>query len=298
MKVKTINYAFKQGFVGLWRNRTMSAASIGSVAASLVVLGVIIILVLNINNLAYLAGKQFDTIEVYLQDNLPSEEIVNLERQISSLQGVKTTEYVSREEALRKMKEDWGEQGYLLENLESNPLPNSFVIYLNEIEMADGVVVKLKKLHGIEEVKYYKAIIEKLLGLAKFVRKIGLSLIVLLTLIAMFIISNTIKLSLNARRQEINIMKYVGATNWFIRWPFIIEGMMLGLIGTAIALTCIYFGYSYIFNLITARFYVLISAYLLTAEELMTKALITFAVLGSGVGALGSIVSLRKYLRV
>jgi cell division transport system permease protein len=298
MKIRTFKYVFKQGLIGIWRNRGMSVASIGSVAASLIILGVIITLVLNITNIAYIAQQQFDTIQVYLEEDLTEENASRVGEAIHSIEGVMAVEYESKEDALRNMKERWGEQGYLLETLENNPLPNSYIIYLTNIETADSVVTALEKVNGIEEIKYYKDIIEQLLKIAVFVRTIGLALILVLILIAMFIIANTIKLTLNARRKEINIMKYVGATNWFIRWPFFIEGVILGLIGTTIALIAVYYGYQYAFNVITRQFYIMFSSYVIPVGEMMKRTIVLFIVLGAGVGALGSIVSLRKHLRV
>lgn len=298
MKIRTMSYMIKQGFIGIWRNRGMSIASISSVAASLTVLGVIITIVLNINNLSYMAQMQFDTIQVYLEEELTVEEISDIGQKIALIEGVQFADYESKEDALNKMKEQWGEQAYLLDVLEENTLPNSYIIHMSSIEVADSIVEKLKDLEGIEEIKYHKDLVDSMLKIANFVRSIGLALILVLILIAMFIISNTIKLTLNARRQEIGIMKYVGATNWFIRWPFFIEGMVLGLIGSMIALVIVYYGYSYAFELITTKFFIMISGYIVSVEEMMRKTISIFTVLGAGVGALGSIVSLRKHLRV
>ncbi len=298
MKIRTVKYILKQGVLGLWRNRGMSVASISSVSASLIVLGLIITLVLNINNVATLTQTHFDTIQVYVQDNLSEKETVNIGKAIEGIDGVQLVEYESKEQALLNMRERWGEQGYLLESLEENPLPNSYIIHLENIELADDVVLSIKSVEGIDEVKYYKEIIQNMLRIAGFIRTVGLILIFILTLVAMFIISNTVKLALNARRQEINIMKYVGATNWFIRWPFIMEGIVLGLIGAITALLIVHFGYQYTFDIITARFTAIFSAYLIPIEEMMKKTILMFTVLGTGVGALGSIISLRKHLNV
>ncbi|ABR50211.1 protein of unknown function DUF214 [Alkaliphilus metalliredigens QYMF] len=298
MKIKTINYVFKQGMIGLWRNRGMSIASISSVMTSLLVLGLIITLVLNINNVALLAQTQFDSVQVYLDEELELESIRQIGEDVSEIQGVAAVEYESSEQALANMKEQWGEQGYLLDNLESNPLPNSYIIHLEGLEVADEVVSELEAIEGIEEVKYYKEIMDQLMNIAGLIRTVGFVLILALILVTVFIISNTIKLTLNARRQEINIMKYVGATNWFVRWPFIIEGVFLGLIGSVLALVFVYYGYQYVFNAMTTQFYIMLSTYMVPIEEMMNKTIVIFAVLGAGVGALGSIFSLRKHLRV
>lgn len=298
MKVRTVRYIFRQGLTGLWRNRTMSIASIGTVAASLIILGLVITLVLNITNAADLAQTQFDEIQVYLKDDLGIEEIDSVGRQIGSITGVSEVTYESKEEALEKFKESWGEEGYLLDGLEKNTLPNSYIIQMDDLELADKIVENLTSIEGIDEIKYYKEIVDQLLKVAKFIRTLGLTIILILIFVAIFIISNTIKLTLNARRQEIGIMKNVGATNWFIRWPFLLEGMLLGLIGALISIAVVYYGYQYAFNIITSRFYVMFSTYIISVNEMMRKTMYMFAVLGAGVGALGSILSLRRHLRV
>ncbi len=298
MKIKTMGYMIKQGFIGLWRNRGMSFASIASVTASLLVLGMIIILVLNMNNIAEMGQSQFDNIQVYLEDELENEQISNIGAELENIQGVSYVEYESQDDALEKMKESWGEQGYLLETLENNPLPDSYVVYFQELEASQAVVRNIERITGVDEVRYYQDVIDNLVNIADFVQLAGLILIGILGLIAMFIISNTIKLTLNARRQEISIMKYVGATNWFIRWPFVVEGIFLGFFGSLIALVVVYFGYEYVYNLVYARFYALFAEYIVSAEAMLQQITVMFIVIGIGVGILGSLISMRKHLKV
>lgn len=298
MKIRSFKYILRQGLVGIWRNRTMGLASIASVSATLIVLGLIIILVLNINNMAELAQVQFETIQVFLEDELPLKSISEIGDRIENIDGVKSTMYESKEVALRNMKDRWGDQAHLLEYLESNPLPNSYIIYLDSIEQAHEVVYELEEIHGISDIRYYKEIIDNLIRIASFITNIGLILIVTLIIISIFIIVNTIKITLNARKQEITIMKDIGATNWFIRWPLIIEGTILGFIGALIAVAIVHYGYQHFYNMILTRFTVMFSAYMITVPEMSGRILVMFAIIGSGVGALGSILSLRRYLRV
>lgn len=276
----------------------MSIASITTVVATLIILGVVITLVLNINGIAFMLQSQFDTVQVYLDDELSMEEITNAGIAIAKIEGIENIEFESKEQALQNLKERWGQQGYLLESLEKNTLPNSYVIYLRDIESAELVVGELSKVSGIDEIKYYKDIVDNLLRIAQYVRTIGLSLIFMLIVITMFILSNTIKITLNARKKEITIMKHVGATNWFIRWPFVIEGVFLGFIGAIISIVIVNFAYQSAFNFITTRLYVILSSYMILPSVMLSRVIIIFLVLGCGVGALGSIVSLRKHLRV
>ncbi|MGV8146127.1 MAG: permease-like cell division protein FtsX [Alkaliphilus sp.] len=298
MKIRTFRYIVKQGLVGIWRNRTMGIASIASVSATLLVLGLIIILVLNINNMADLAQEQFETIQVFLIDDLPLGVISEIGDRIDNIDGVKSTMYESKEAALENMKDRWGNQAHLLEYLETNPLPNSYIIYLDSIDQAHEVVYELGKIEGICEISYYKEIVNNLIRIASFITNIGLILILTLIIISIFIIVNTIKITLNARKQEITIMKHIGATNWFIRWPLIIEGMILGLVGALISAGIVHFAYQHFYNLILSRFTIMFSAYMITISEMSERILIMFVIIGAGVGALGSILSLRRYLRV
>lgn len=298
MKVRSIQYIMQQSFRGIWRNKGMSIASISSVAASLTILGLIMVLVLNMSHLAGLAQSQFDSVQAFLVDDLEPADMELLGQQIASISGVAYVQYESRETALANMKERWGQQGYLLDTLEENPLPNSYIVHVGHISESDHVVEQLSGMAEIDEVKYYRDIIDNLIRMAELIRSVGLLVIVTLVFITIFIISNTIKLTINARKREINIMKYVGATNWFVRWPFMIEGTLLGFIGACIALILVYFGYHTVFDMVTTRFFVIFSAYLLTVEEMMSRIVMMFIVLGAGVGALGSIISLRRYLEV
>jgi cell division transport system permease protein len=298
MKGRMLKHMIKQGIIGMWRNRMMSLASIGSVTSVLVILGIILILVLNINNFTNMTKLKFEEIHVYLEDDITKEKIDRIGDSIKELDGVETVIFQSKEHALELMKEQWGEEAYLLEGLEENPLPNSYIIQLKDIEYADSIVSNLKGYSGIEEIKYYKDIINKLMTIANFIKIGGLVLIAILMLISIFIISNTIKLTVAARKREINIMKYVGATNGFIRGPFIIEGMLLGLIGSAISILIVNYGYKYLFTTVNERLYVLFTIYLVPYTAIFNDLLIISLTIGVGIGILGSIVSLRRFLNV
>ncbi|WP_242847904.1 permease-like cell division protein FtsX [Inediibacterium massiliense] len=291
-------YMFKQGLKGFWRNRVMGIVAIASIASMLTILGIVFMLVLNINSLAEDAKKQFDSIPIYLKNDLTESQIEDMGSIIKNIEGVERVDFLSKEEALDNMKKKWGENGYLLEGLEKNPLPNSYIIKLKDINDAENVVTKVQGLEGLEEIKYHKDIIEKLLKITDFIRTIGIFIIGALILISMFVVANTIKLTVMARNKEINIMKYVGATNWFIRWPFLIEGMMIGLFGSLIALGIVGAGYKKLFDVITQKLYVMFTAYMIPAPIVIESITIIFIVLGVGIGALGSIFSMRKFLKV
>ena len=276
----------------------MSIASISSVSATLMILGIIFALIININAVAQSAKDQFDSIQAYLQDDLSAEEIAAMMAEVEQIKGVSVVEYESKSDALEKMKSSWKDNAYLLEGLEANPLPSSMIVYLEDIYYSADVVAVLRDLNGVEEVKSYQDIVEQLLSITEAIRKTGIIVIFVLIAISTFIIHNTIKLTVNSRHREINIMKYVGATNWFIRWPFLAEGTILGLIGAGIATAFMKFTYDYVFGLMHSDFYVLIAAYVVPPQSLMNDIIFLFVVIGAGIGALGSIWSMRKYLNV
>lgn len=236
MKISQFNYTIKESIKNLWRNRMMSFASMSSVAATLLILGIIFILIINISSLAQGAKDQFDTIQVYLVDELEGQEVETVGQQLYALEGVKEIYFETKQDALNKMKMEWEDNGYLLEGLEENPLPNSYIVTLYDIGYSDYVVEEIQKISGVEEVKFYQDVVMKIIEITNYIKNIGMVIIFILVAISTFIIHNTIKLAVNARRREIGIMKYVGATSWFVRWPFLLEGTLLGIFGAVLAI--------------------------------------------------------------
>lgn len=291
-------FTIKEALKSLWRNRMMSIASITSVSATLMILGVIFVLIVNINAVAQSAKEQFDSIQIFMSDDASLDEIQSVKTQIEGIEGVESVTFESKSDALEHMKEQWADNAYLLEGLEENPLPNSLIIYLSDIYYSEHVLESIDGLPGIEEVNSYQEIIEQLLSITEVIRKAGMAIIFVLIAISTFIIHNTIKLAVNSRRREINIMKYVGATNWFIRWPFLVEGTLLGLIGAGLSILAIRFGYEYIYGLLHSDFYIIIYSHVVRPEVLMQDVTFLFVVIGAGIGALGSIWSVRRYLNV
>lgn len=299
MKLRMLSDVVKRGATSLSRNRGMSLASIGSVSATLLILGIILLMILNINGIATSTQEQFDQVQVYLSKDLTTEGITEVSNQIKAIENVKNAEFLSREDALKDMQESWGSEGYLLEGLETeNPLPHSFIVTMDNIDNSNEVVEKLSEIEGITETNYYKDVVERLMRIASFIRIAGLVVIGVLIFISIFIISNTIKITVAARRKEIGIMKYVGATNGFIRGPFIVEGIVLGLIGSLIAVAIVYAGYRYAFTFITEKLYHIMSAYMILPSKVLPDLIIIFVTIGVGIGMLGSVISLRRYLNV
>lgn len=299
LRFQIIKSTFKQGFQGMWRNRGMGLASVTSISAVLMILGMILIMILSINNFVMDTTTKFDEVQVFLLDDATDEQLDHIEEIVAKNKGVVSMLYQSKEQALEIFKEEWGDEAYLLDGLEkNNPLPNAYIIKLESIEFAENVVNSIKGLDGVEEVKYDKDVINKLVTFADYIRFGGIAIIAVLVFVSVFIISNTIKLTVTSRRREINIMKYVGATNNYIRGPFIIEGVLFGLIGAAVSILIVYYGYEYFFELVNEGLYSLFSVLLVTPKVIFTDIAIIFSAIGIGIGALGSIVSLKRFLNV
>ena len=292
------SHSIKETFKSLFRNRLMSIASISSIAASLLVLGIIMSIIININSFSEGVKHQFDSIDIYLNEDLTREEIIEIGNQIENFNGVHSIVYETKEQALENMRIDFEEYSYLLDGLKYNPFPNTYIINLESVYYADSVVTNIKSLQGIEEIKYFKDLVNQIIDVTSHIRDIGLVLALFLATVATFIINNTIKLTIISREREISIMKYIGATSWYIRWPFIFEGMILGFAGAMISSGIVYLLYSYSFKLFTSQFYVVITAYILNVETIMHELLFLNVLIGVGIGALGSMISLRRYLNV
>ena len=295
MKLRTTEYFIREVCISIKRNSWMSFASISTVAVSLFVLGMFLIIVLNMNRMASMLESQVQ-INVYLDDKLKGSEIDDLEDDLKKMQGIESVQYVSREDAIVRLKERLGDQKYLLDALDDkNPLPNSFEVTVKQPTMVETAAKAIEKFGGVESVKYGQDVVEHLFDMTRLVRIFGFTLMLLLAGATLFIISNTIRLTVFARRKEIAIMKYVGATDWFIRWPFLLEGVVLGFFGgvlASIALRSIY-------GLITAKVYSTLAFLPLIPQYPFVNFISLVMVLsGMGIGALGSTISLKRFLKV
>ena len=295
MKIQTIEYYFREVILSMIRNRWMTFASIGTVAVSLFVLGVFLILVMNMNKMASSLESQVQ-ISVYINDNLPEQGRKEIERMTRDMKSVTAVKYVPREEALKILRERLGENKKILDALgESNPLPNSFLVTVKNADDVKKTATLIADLYGVEEVKYGQDVATNLFELTHLIRFFGLILMGLLLFATVFIISNTIRLTVFARRKEIAIMKYVGATDWFIRWPFIFEGMALGTIGGGVSALALRSFYSAMVEKIyeSLAFFPMVEQY--PFMHYLTIALIVAGIL---IGILGSTVSLKRFMEV
>lgn len=291
MKLSTSEYFIKEVYTSFKRNIWMTLASIFTVVLSLFILGFFSIVILNLNKMADTLESQVQ-ISVYLKDDLSQEEIDETKETLSKIEGLQDIKFTTREEAMENFKERLGDQQFLLDALDdTNPLPDSFSLTVTSPQQVKTIADTVVALDSVESASYSQDIINHLFNLTHLIRLIGVALIILLTGAAIFIISNTIRLTVFARRKEIAIMKYVGATDWFIRWPFLLEGICLGFIGGGLATIFLYI----VYNQVTQEIYEAMAFFPLIPQHPFIN-YISLAILVAGIiiGALGSTISLKK----
>ena len=293
MKYNVLTYLIGEGFSNVFKNKKQAATSFGMMCVTMILFGVCFIVAQNINHFV----KQVEAgqgIQVYIENDATEEEIEKLEEQIKSIEGVNTTEFVSKEQALTQMKDKLGDRGYLLDGYEeANIFPASYLKLSSNVQMQINDLANVKKITSSDET------INTLVKIASGIKIATYVVLVALIVFCVFIISNTIKLTVHARRKEISIMKYVGATNNFIRWPFAVEGIIIGLISGTVSIGILAGLYTLIGNSDGfIAFLAKIGLTLLNFSDMLDLIVIVYLVLGVGIGIVGSSVSMRKYLKV
>lgn len=294
--IKSFFYSLKQAVTQVNRNKTMTFTSLFSITAMLLILGMFFILVVNVNLLTENAKDQFDMVEVYLLDEATEEQVSDIIDSAESLDYTDTVEFLGKDDAMAEMQARWGENGYLLEGLQENPLPRSVRITLKNIEDSQQLVDYVSDFDGIERVKYNQSEINKILKITNSIQVGALVIIVFLIVVSIIVVSNTVKLTVLARGREISIMKYVGATNWFIRGPFLIEGMIIGILAALISSGVICGLYSLVTANLSEQMLVLFSTGLVPVAFMTENLIIIFLALGASIGAMGSMISMRRFL--
>lgn len=299
MKYNVLTYLIGEGISNIFKNKKQAATSFGTMCVIMIFFGICFILVGNFNSFI----KQVEAeqgIQAYITNDATDDEIKTLGEEIKALDGVNTIEFVSKEEALQHMKDRLGDKSYLLDGYDQNNVfPSSYVVTLTDLSKSTEVQSKINEMNNVKKITSSDETIDMLVKIAKGV-KIGSYIIIsALVCISVFIISNTIKLTVYARRKEISIMKYVGATNSFIRWPFVVEGIIIGLISGAISLALVAGLYMVISqNIGFVGFLSNLGLRLLDFSDMFNLILVIYLILGVGIGVLGSSLSMRKYLKV
>ena len=292
MKGASLGYLTKEGFRNVWVNRLMSLASVTVLMACLVIIGLGAMLFFNINALLDKIESQ-NVIMVYIEDGTTDEQIDKLNKDIYGLGNIEECIFVSKEEAFENSKKELGEDSALLEGME-NPMPDAYKVVVTDMTLFKQTVSGLKGLEHIENVRENSDVAEKLIDIRQAVTIVIAGMVLLLFIVSLFIIANTIRITMFSRRLEISIMKAVGATNWFIRWPFMIEGIVIGIISSIVSflvLAGLYYGVAYIFSDLLALFKPV------AFGQYAGYIFLLFAVIGMFTGSVGSLFSMGRYLK-
>ncbi len=299
MKFRSVKYFFSEAVSGVIRNRLMSIASIGTVAACIFIIAISYCALVNVD---YMLTQIEDSIgiAVFLDNDLKSEQILAINDELTSIDHVESVSYISPEDALNDLKKSWNADDILSGFDETNnPLSSSFDILLDDISYQSEVVNEIQQIDGVRNIRSSETETQFLVKINSFLSLFGSVLIIVLAAISIVIITNTIKLSVFTRRTEISIMKYVGATDWFIRWPFVIEGIIIGLIGAAIPIVIAWPLYNKLVELIYQHIPMITS--IVTFKfgiDIFSVLLPVSLAFGALLGVLGSTISLRKHLNV
>lgn len=302
MKISTFFYTLRQGLKNIWRNKMFSLASIATMTACIFLFGVFFSILINFTNMVKEAEKDVP-MTVYFNEGTSKSKIDNLKKQIKNKSGVLSVKYVSAEEAWESFKSDYfSNDPELAESFnEDNPLANSdhFDVYVKKIEEQSEIVSWVETLKGVRKVQVSQVAANMLSNFNVLIGYASIGIIVLLLAVSIFLISNTITIGISVRKEEIAIMKYIGATDFFVRAPFVWEGLIIGLLGAAIPLTIIYFAYTEAVKFVSNRFAILSGIIdFLPVKSVYAYLLPAGLMLGIGIGFLGSYITTRKHIRV
>lgn len=294
-KRASISYLTKEGVQNVWSNRLMSVASVAVLTSCLVLIGIAIMLFVNVNAMLENVEDQ-NVIMVYLNDKLSDDQINKAGQDIRMIPNVGSADFVSKDEAYKAQLESMGEDAALLNGLKENPMPDSYKVTLDNLIDYDNVLKMLGTVENVQSVRGNSDLANQIRQVRTGVTYISLGIIIMLLAVSLFIIANTVRVTMYNRRLEISIMKAVGATNWFIRWPFIIEGVVIGIISGAISLALV-FG---LYQLAMSQFSTIFTLFGSQAISFLPYALPmlgAFIAIGVCAGVFGSIFSMTRYLK-
>ncbi len=299
MKYNIFGYLIGEGLGNVFKNKKSTGASLMIMCATMIIFGIFLILGENINHFVE-EVESVQGIQVFINNDATQEQIDELGDKIRGIDGVSTIEYVTKEQALEQMKERFGDQQDLLAGYEENNIfPASYVVTMTDLSKSKEVQDQILTFENVKKITSKDDTVSTLINLANGIKIVTGVILLLLVIISIFIIANTIKLTVHARRREISIMKYVGATNGFIRWPFIVEGMIIGIFASIISIVIVGLAYSFIAqSLVNSEFMQVINMSLVTFSDMFNSIIFVYMLLGIGIGAMGSVISMRKYLKV
>ena len=301
MKYNILGYLIGEGFSNVFKNKKATGASLMIMCATMIIFGIFLILGENINHFVDQVESE-QGMQVFVKNEATQEQIDELGEKIRAIDGVSTVEFVSKDEALEQMRERFGDKQDLLDGYEgeNNIFTASYVVTLTDLTKSKTVQDQINTYTDVvKKITSKDEVVTTLINLANGIKIVTGVILVLLIIISIFIIANTIKLTVHARRKEISIMKYVGATNNFIRWPFIVEGMIIGILASIISIIIVGVAYTFIADkLVNVEFMQLINMSLISFSDMFNSIILVYMLLGIGIGVLGSLISMRKYLKV
>ncbi len=292
MRVSSLGYLLKEGIKSIWSNRMMSIASIGVLISCLVLTGSAELITLNVSSVVDEIGGENVT-RVFLSQEVADLEAVYIQDEIGKLENVVKTEFVSKDDAIMEYQDTLREDIFEQMLGEGNPLPNSVDVTLSDLSLYDETMAEIKAIEGVDSIRDTREIAHKLTSLSTLVSYMSLAIVLALSLISVFIISNTIRMTMYARRFEISIMKSVGATDTFIRIPFVFEGMLIGFISGVIGSALL----TVIYDAVMKGVQSIIQFRFIPFEELAIWVWLSFIGVGMIIGMLGSVISIGRYLK-
>ena len=294
--MRRFGYYWKEGFRNIFKHGFMSIAAVLIMVACLLLTGTVTLIAYNID-LSITELQQSNEIVVWIDENLTTREARALGSEFDQIDNIATIEFIDRDEALEDYRQELGDDAYILEDFgsDNNPLRNSFVFTMKDPSLAEDTIAQIEAVEGADDVRADEAVISRLMQIQNVFNIVALAMVVGLAVISIFIISNTVKLAMFARREEISIQKIVGATNWFIRWPFVIEGMVLGLLAGGLAFLAEWGLYTELYNIVSG---VIPYFQLLPFESVRWLVLGVYCGAGVLFGIGGSVTSIRKFMNV
>lgn len=295
MKGTSLKYLTHEGFRNVWVNRLMSLASVTVLMACLIIMGAGIMIYFNINNVVDKVQSQ-NVVMVYVADDASEDETTQIGTSLKGISNVESCEFVPKEIAFQEQIQSMGGDAALFEGFDEIPLPDAYKVTVKDLSQFENTVSQIKQINKVDSVRENSDLASKLLSLRHAVSIVSVGLVIMLFLVALFIISNTIRITMFSRKLEISIMKAVGATNWFIRWPFMIEGMILGTISGIVSLGVLWGLYA-VAEKVFAQTLSLIGFSLVPFSGYWWQILLVFVAIGLFTGGFGSLVSMAKYLK-
>lgn len=297
MKISTLGRHFRESFKNIARNGWMTFASISAVTVTLLLVGVFLVIMMNLNHIADNVQNDVE-IKAFLDNAADDADQVSIEKDLKKISGVDTVVFSPRDKELDNLIDDLGDNGDVFKPFEQdNPLRDAYIIKTKTPEDVVKVAKKIEKIELVQSVNYGQGFVENLFSFVDIARNIGLVLIAGLLFTAMFLISNTIKITIVARSKEIEIMRLVGATNSFIRWPFFLEGLWLGVFGSIVPIALISIFYSQLYTWAMPQFTIKYLEMLPTGTFILQVSTVLL-LLGAIIGMWGSLMSVRKFLKV